>query len=68
MDFMNLRQHRTDITDYYKKFTDMKNLVDEMVGKDEGTYFMGGMIGIICREEEVDRGNIDSATEAEYMV
>ena len=39
-----------------------------MVGKDEGTYFMGGMIDIICREEEVDRGSIKSAKEAEYMI
>ena len=37
---MNLRQQQTDITDYYKKFTDMKNLVDEMIGD----YFMGGTI------------------------
>ena len=28
-DFMNLQQQRTNITDYYNKFTDMKNLVDE---------------------------------------
>ena len=58
---MNLRQQQTDITDYYKKFTDMKNLVDEMVGD----YFMGG---IICREKGDDCKSITPDKEAEYMM
>ena len=61
---MNLRQQQTNITDYYNKFTDMKNLVDEMVVD----YFMGGIIDIICCEKGDDRKSITPDKEVEYMM
>ena len=67
-DFLNLCQHRMDITDYYKKFTDMKNLEDEMAGEEEGTYNHSGIINILCSEKGIDQSSIDSAKETELMM
>mmetsp|Transcript_32592 Transcript_32592/g.68415 ORF Transcript_32592/g.68415 Transcript_32592/m.68415 type:complete len:174 (+) Transcript_32592:238-759(+) len=67
-DFMNLRQGRIDITNYYKKFVDLKSLVDEMTREEEGTYNQKGIIDIVCREKGLVRANITSKQEVEFMM
>ena len=51
LEFMKFRQHRLDITAYYKKFSDMKNLMGEMVGNDQFRYNPNGLLQIILCEK-----------------
>ena len=67
-DFYTFKQRRLDITDYYKQFTDMKKLTDEMIGSEEGMYFHGALVDIICSEKEVDRSTIAKNIETDYML
>mmetsp|Transcript_36712 Transcript_36712/g.77037 ORF Transcript_36712/g.77037 Transcript_36712/m.77037 type:complete len:161 (-) Transcript_36712:659-1141(-) len=65
---MNLQQHWMDITDYHKKFVDMKTLVDKMTGEDEGTYNRGGIINIVCREKGLNCKSSNNDQEVEFMM
>ena len=57
-----------DITDYYKQFDDTKKLADEMIGPEEGVYFHGALIDIICCEKGFDRNSIADDIETEYLM
>ena len=57
-----------DITDYYKQFSDMKKLADEMIGTKEGVYFHPALINIICHEKGVNRSSIANDIESEYLM
>lgn len=49
-DFLNFKQHRMNVTEYYKKFCDLKNLVIEMGGDKYGCYNPSGLAEVVCRE------------------
>ena len=46
----------------------MKKLADEMIGADEGMYFHGTLIDIICCEKSLDRNTISTDIATECMV
>lgn len=56
-----------DITDYYKNFTDMKNLMREMVGNKHGCYNSNGLVDIICREKQEIAANPTREETKEYL-
>ncbi len=66
-DFLKFRQNRLDITTYYKKFTDLKNLMGEMVGDEEGCYNSNGLLEVICLEKKVEVNNVSNDDRKEYV-
>ena len=67
-DFYNFKQKNKDTTEYYKQFTDLKKLADEMIGSGEGVYFHSALIDIICREKGIDRSTLTTDVETEYLL
>ncbi len=65
--FLKLEQGNMTITEYYRKFNDMKSLLGEMIGDEESCYNDHGLVEIICREKGVDVNSLDPTTKTEYL-
>ena len=66
-EFMNMYQNDTPTVEYYKKFEDMKNMLDEMSGTGNYIYNNQAIVQILCTEDNVDASSIDSTQLKAYM-
>ena len=62
-DFINLKQHKTDLTTYFKKFKAMKKVVEELNYTAHGHV----VVEIKCKEQHVSADNLKSAEATKYI-
>ena len=62
-DFMNMKQHKSSVTEYYEKYKTLQKVVTELSGENIDDAY----VDIICREEEKVEANL-STTERAKMV
>ena len=53
-DFMNMKQHRSDVTEYYEKFKTLQKIVKELNGENINDAY----VEIICREDSKDESTL----------
>ena len=62
-DFMNMRQHKSSVTEYYEKYKTLQKVVTELSGENIDDAY----VDIICREEVKVEANLNPAERAKMV-